>query len=174
MAGAAQSKDQRLRGVPGIELTDSKGNTNYYPGYLAASEDEGKKLRKNHEEAMQIEGILNKLDEVSKDKFSTLGPAALSEASAKIEDLTAQLVVKLKEVYNMGANFSEYEQSLILKQVPDGSWGAKFTGMWAIKSAGLRDQIIRIRTTQAASHGTKYAKDQQKLPMGQGMKAGFK
>ena len=174
LAGAAQSKDQRLRGVPGIELTDSKGNTNYYPGYLAASEDEGKKLRKNHEEAMQIEGILNKLDEVSKDKFSTLGPAALSEASAKIEDLTAQLVVKLKEVYNMGANFSEYEQSLILKQVPDGSWGAKFTGMWAIKSAGLRDQIIRIRTTQAASHGTKYAKDQQKLPMGQGMKAGFK
>ena len=157
LAEKTESKEKRLLGVPGIDLTDGEGNTGFYPGYFAATEDEAKKLRKNHTEAMQIEGILNKLDEVSKDKFSTLSPAALSDTSTQIEDLTAQLIVKLKEVYGMGANFSEYEQSLIIKQVPDDSWGAKFTGMWATKSANLRDQIIRIRKSQAASQGAKFA-----------------
>ena len=174
-ANIVKTKDELERGVPGIDLTDGEGNIGFYPGYFAATEKEGIELRKKHAEAMDIEDILNELDEVSKDKFSSLGPAALSQSSTRISNLTAQLIVKLKEVYGMGANFSEYEQSLIIKQVPDDSWGAKFTGMWATKSTNLRDQIIRIRKSQAASQGTEYGKkDKQKLPMSPGMKAGFK
>jgi len=174
-ANIVKTKDELERGIPGIDLTDGEGNIGFYPGYFAATEKEGIELRKKHAEAMDIEDILNELDEVSKDKFSSLGPAALSQTSTRISNLTVQLISKLKKVYNMGANFSEYEQSLIIKQVPDDSWGAKFTGMWATKSANLRDQIIRIRKSQAASQGTEYGKkDKQKLPMSPGMKAGFK
>ena len=175
VADAAQKKDFSERTIEATTLKDGKGDLHDMPTYLAKTPKEGAELRKVSGFGNQIQDVLNELDALA-DKdgdlpLSALGPRTISVTRAKVEALTNELIIKLKEFYGMGANFTEYEQTLIQALTPTDSWLEKW-GMWKVKSNNLRDTIVRTHRSQAAAQGAKFAQKPTGPKLGTGMKTG--
>ena len=174
----AEEKDFRERGIEPVTLKDGKGNLIEMPGYLAKTAKEGAELRKTSGFGHDIQDILNKLDtlsdETGKLPKSALLPAAISETRTKVAALANELIIKLKDFYGMGANFTEYEQTLIQALTPTDDWLEKWK-MWKVKSNNLRDTIVRTHKSMAAAQGAKFAQmpnAANKKKLGPGMKVG--
>ena len=175
VAAAALSKDQRKRKIEAVTLKDGKGNIIEMPAYLAKTKGEAEKLRETSGFGSQIQDVLNKLDTLA-DKdgempLSAMGPKTVSETRTKVAALTNELIIKLKDFYGMGANFTEYEQTLIQALTPTDAWLEKWK-MWKVKSNNLRDTIVRTHKSKAASQGTNFAEMPTGPRLGPGMKAG--
>ena len=178
VANAAKTVDERERKIEAVTLKDGKGNLIDMPSYLAKTAGEGEKLRETSGFGYNIQDLLNQLDDLA-DKdgdlpLSALGPRTISETRIKVEALTNELIIKLKEFYGMGANFTEYEQSLIQALTPTDDWLEKW-GQWKTKSNNLRDTIVRTHRSKAAAQGadfTKMPNAASKQKRGPGMKIG--
>lgn len=178
VADKAKSKDERERRIEAVTLKDGKGELIDMPAFLAKTPKEGAELRKTSGFGTQIQDVLNKLDalsdETGKLPLAAMGPKAISETRTKVAALANELIIKLKDFYGMGANFTVYEQELIQALTPTDKWLEKW-GMWKVKSNNLRDTIVRTHKSMAAAQGAGFtqmpnAADKKKL--GPGMKAG--
>ena len=178
VADKAKSKDERERRIEAVTLKDGKGELIDMPAFLAKTPKEGAELRKTSGFGTQIQDVLNKLDalsdETGKLPLAAMGPKAISETRTKVAALANELIIKLKDFYGMGANFTVYEQELIQALTPTDKWLEKW-GMWKVKSNNLRDTIVRTHRSMAAAQGAGFtempnAADKKKL--GPGMKAG--
>jgi hypothetical protein len=177
LAEKAKTKDENQRSVGPETLKDGSGNLHDMPGYFAKTKEEAIKLRETSGFAGDIQDILNELDaladETGKLPLSAMGPKAISDTRSKVSNLTNQLIVKLKDFYGMGANFTEYEQTLIQAMTPTDDWLEKW-GMWKTKSNSLRDTIVRTHRNKAKSQGAKFAQmpTTSERPKAKGMKIG--
>jgi hypothetical protein len=175
LAEAAQNKDQRGRSVEAVTLKDGSGNLIEMPGYFAKTEAEAIKLRETSGFGNQIQDVLDKLDtladETGKLPLAAQGPKFISETRTKVAALTNELIIKLKDFYGMGANFTEYEQTLIQALTPTDAWLEKWK-MWKVKSNNLRDTIVRTHKSKAATQGAKFAQKPTGPKLGTGMKTG--
>ena len=173
----AQKKDFREREIEAVTLKDGKGNLIDMPAYLAKTPAEGAELRKTSGFGNQIQDVLNKLDALSDETNSlpksALLPKFISETRTKVAALANELIIKLKDFYGMGANFTKYEQELIQALTPTDKWLEKW-GMWKVKSNNLRDTIVRTHRSMAAAQGAKWAQmpTTSELPKAKGMKTG--
>jgi len=178
VADDALSKDKRERRIEPVTLKDGKGNLIEMPEFLAKTKEEGAELRKTSGFGTQIQDVLNKLDTLA-DKtgdlpLSAMGPKSISETRTKVAALANELIIKLKDFYGMGANFTEYEQELIQALTPTDAWFEKWK-MWKVKSNNLRDTIVRTHKSMAAAQGAGFAQMPNaagKKKLGPGMKAG--
>ena len=178
VADLALSKDQRERRIEPVTLKDGKGNLIEMPAFLAKTAKEGAELRKTSGFGTQIQDVLNKLDALSDETNnlpkSALLPAVISETRNKVKALANELIIKLKDFYGMGANFTQYEQELIQALTPTDAWFEKWK-MWKVKSNNLRDTIVRTHKSMAAAQGAGFAQMPNaagKKKLGPGMKAG--
>jgi len=178
VADTAKSKDERERRIEPVTLKDGKGDLIDMPEFLAKTKEEGAELRKTSGFGTQIQDVLNKLDALSDETNnlpkSALLPAVISETRNKVKALANELIIKLKDFYGMGANFTEYEQSLIQALTPTDAWLEKW-GMWKVKSNNLRDTIVRTHRSMAAAQGAGFAQmpnAANKKKLGPGMKTG--
>ena len=178
VADTAKSKDERERRIEPVTLKDGKGELHEMPEFLAKTKEEGAELRKTSGFGTQIQNVLNKLDALADGTgdlpLSAMGPKAISETRTKVAALANELIIKLKDFYGMGANFTVYEQELIQALTPTDKWLEKW-GMWKVKSNNLRDTIVRTHRSMAAAQGAGFAQmpnaaDKKKL--GPGMKTG--
>ena len=173
----AQTKEQREREIEGVTLKNGKGELIYMPAYLAKTPGEGAELRKTSGFGNQIQDVLNKLDALADETgnlpLSAMGPKFISDTRTKVAALANELIIKLKDFYGMGANFTVYEQELIQALTPTDKWLEKW-GMWKVKSNNLRDTIVRTHRSMAAAQGAKWAQmpTTSELPKAKGMKTG--
>jgi len=174
----AQKKDSLEREIEPVTLKDGKGELHEMPAFLAKTKEEGVALRKTSGFGSQIQDVLNKLDALADEKgdlpLSAMGPKAISDTRTKVAALANELIIKLKDFYGMGANFTVYEQELIQALTPTDKWLEKW-GMWKVKSNNLRDTIVRTHRSMAAAQGAKFAQmpnAANKKKLGPGMKTG--
>ena len=160
VADTAKSKDERERRIEPVTLKDGKGDLIEMPAFLAKTPKEGAELRKTSGFGTQIQNVLNKLDALADGTgdlpLSAMGPKAISETRTKVAALANELIIKLKDFYGMGANFTVYEQELIQALTPTDKWLEKW-GMWKVKSNNLRDTIVRTHRSMAAAQGAGFA-----------------
>ena len=173
LADTAQTKDQRERGVGGIELTDENGNLKVYGAYLTATPKEGDKHRESWSQTKAISKILDDIDKIA-GTAGAFAPASLSNTRTSLENKSSQLIVHLKELYGMGAHFTEFEQALVRQQTPTDALFEQFK-VWEQKSKDLRRQLIMKHEARVGSQGGRLAQmpnaaDKKKL--GPGMKTG--
>ena len=161
LAKAVQKKDELGREIEATTLKDGKGELHDMPAYLAKTPGEGAELRKVSGFGSQIQDVLNRLDALADKEgelpLSALGPKTISDTRTKVRALANELIIKLKDFYGMGANFTEYEQELIQALTPTDKWLEKW-GMWKVKSNNLRDTIVRTHRSMAAAQGAAFTK----------------
>ena len=172
---AALSKDQRERSVKAIELIDENGNTVSLPSYLAQTEDEAKKHRESWLQTKSISEILNDIDKIAGTPGAFL-PDSISNTKTSLANKSSQLIVHLKELYGMGANFTQFEQALVRQQTPTDGVLEQFK-VWQQKSKDLRRQLIMKHKARSGSQGAKFTQmpnaGKQK-PLAKGQQAAFK
>ena len=171
----ALSKDQRVRSVKAIELTDENGKTVSMPGYLAATEDEAKKHRESWQQTDSISKLLDQIDKVA-GTAGAFAPGSLSNTKTSLKNLSSQLIVHLKELYGMGANFTEFEQALVRDQTPTDGLLEQFK-VWQQKSKDLRRQLIMKHQARSGSQGARVVQmpnAAKQKPLAKGQKAAFK
>ena len=169
----AQTKDQRERGVKGIELTDENGNLKVYGAYLTATPKEGPEHRKSWSETKAISKILDEIDKIA-GTAGAFAPASLSNTRTSLENQSSQLIVHLKELYGMGAHFTVFEQALVRQQTPTDALFEQFK-VWEQKSKDLRKQLIMKHEARVGSQGGILAQMPNaagKKKLGPGMKTG--
>jgi hypothetical protein len=90
-----------------------------------------------------------------------------------LKSLSSQLIVHLKELYGMGANFTEYEQALVRDQTPTDSLFEQFK-VWQQKSKDLRIQLIMKHEARSGSQGGQLGKmpTTSERPKAKGQKIG--
>jgi len=173
VADKALSKDQLERGVKAIELTDENGNLKVYDAYLTATPKEGAEHRESWKQTKAISNILNDIDKIAGTPGAFM-PDSLSNTKTSLANKSSQLIVHLKELYGMGANFTVFEQALVRQQTPTDALFEQFK-VWEQKSKDLRRQLIMKHEARVGSQGGKLAQmpnaaDKKKL--GPGMKTG--
>ena len=171
----ALSKDQRQRSVKAIELTDENGKTVSIPGYLAATEDEAKKHRESWQQTDSISKLLDQIDKVA-GTAGAFAPGSLSNTKTSLKNLSSQLIVHLKELYGMGANFTVFEQALVRDQTPTDGLLEQFK-VWQQKSKDLRRQLIMKHQARSGSQGGRVVQmpnAAKQKPLAKGQKAAFK
>ena len=139
---ASLSKEQRKKMVNSFTAEDSKGNAVLITGYVARDVDTAKKLTDQQKDALKVLSILDQLNELHQSPTRFIPAWAGGSDRSKINTLTADLELLLKERMGMGANYSEYEQSRIKAIVP----GTDITDMLfqhKTKSDQLRDEVIQ-------------------------------
>jgi LysM repeat protein len=139
---ATLGKEQRKQMVNSFSATDSKGNPVLITGYVARDVDTAKKLTAQQKDALKVLDILSQLDELHQSETKYWPAWAGGSDKSRINTLTADLELLLKERMGMGANYSEYEQSRIKAIVP----GTDITDMLfqhKTKSDQLRDEVIK-------------------------------
>jgi hypothetical protein len=151
----AQTKDQRERGVKAIELTDENGNLKVYGAYLTATPKEGAEHRESWSQTKAISKILDDIDKIA-GTAGAFAPASLSNTRTSLENKSSQLIVHLKELYGMGANFTVFEQALVRQQTPTDALFEQFK-VWEQKSKDLRRQLIMKHEARIGSQGGRLA-----------------
>ena len=139
---ATLGKEQRKKMVNSFSATDSKGNPVLITGYVARDVDTAKKLTAQQKDALKVLDILDQLNELHQSPTRFVPAWAGGSDKSRINTLTADLELLLKERMGMGANYSEYEQSRIKAIVP----GTDLTDMLfqhKTKSDQLRDEVIK-------------------------------
>jgi len=138
-------KEQRKRYVNSITLKDPEGETFIIPGYLARDAKSAEELTNDQQRAQDIFNILDDLDELHKDP-TKFGPGIFSKTAKEIDTQSYNLELLLKNEMKMGANYSEYEQTLIQGIMPTAKWHEKFS-IYKTKSAKLRKDVVnRLRS----------------------------
>jgi LysM repeat protein len=172
VADKAQSKEQRELGVKAISLKDADGKLNEFAAYYVATPKEGEKHRESWSQTYAISKILDDIDQIAGTAGAFM-PASLSNTKTSLENLSSQLIVHLKELYGMGANFTEYEQALVRQQTPTDALFEQFK-VWERKSKDLRRQLIMKHEARAGSQGGRLAQmpTTPELPKAKGMKTG--
>ena len=84
-------------------------------------------------------------------------PGALSNTKTSLKNLSSQLIVHLKELYGMGANFTVFEQALVRDQTPTDGLLEQFK-VWEQKSKDLRSQLIMKHQSRSGSQGGQLSK----------------
>lgn len=160
--------------VESITLTDENGKLKVYDAYLTATKKEGEKHRESWSQTTAISKILDDIDKVGGTAGAFM-PGSLSNTRTSLENLSSQLIVHLKELYGMGAHFTEYEQALVRQQTPTDALFEQFK-VWQQKSKDLRRQLIMKHEARVGSQGGSLetmstTSDQPETPTG--LKKGF-
>ena len=147
----AQSKDELGRWVKAMTLPESNGKTRKIDGYYANTVEEGKDHRKNWTATNAISNILDDIDKIAGTAGAFM-PDSLSNTKTSLASLSSQMIVHLKELYGMGANFTEFEQALVRQQTPTDRLLEQFK-VWEQKSKDLRKQLIMKHEARRSSQG---------------------
>jgi hypothetical protein len=156
LAKTVQSKEERELGVKAISLKGADGKLNEFAAYFAATPIEGAQHRESWNQTYAISGILDKIDKVAGTTGAFM-PGALSNTKTSLKNLSSQLIVHLKELYGMGANFTVFEQALVRDQTPTDGLLEQFK-VWEQKSKDLRSQLIMKHQSRSGSQGGQLSK----------------
>jgi len=138
---ASLSKEQRKKMVNSITVTNSKGDLDVITAYVARDTDTAKKITNDQKNALKVLAILDEINELHKSP-TVFVPAWMGGSDkSRLNTLTAQLELLLKEQMNMGAHYSEYEQARI-KAIAPGTDLTDMLYQHKIKSDALRDEVI--------------------------------
>ena len=172
VADKAQSKEQRELGVKAMSLKGPDGELNEFAAYYAATPKEGEKHRESWAQTYAISKILDDINEIAGTAGAFM-PDSLSNTKTSLANKSSQLIVHLKELYGMGANFTEYEQALVRQQTPTDGLLEQFK-VWEQKSKDLRIQLIMKHKARSGSQGGQFSKmpTTSKLPKAKGMQTG--
>ena len=146
------NKEQRKRMVKSWTGVDSKGVPIAIPAYLARDPKTAEKLTEEQVSAQDALDYITMLDELyeSNEKYI---PAWLGgEVSQKIDRIAKRLELTFKKIEGMGANYTAYEAELIRGILPTSDIIDKIS-KYKVKSAMLRDQVIRKLKTSAKVRG---------------------
>ena len=138
---ASLSKEQRKKLVNSVTVTNSKGDLDIVTAYVARDVASAKKITQDQKNALKVLDILDEINELHKSP-TVFVPAWMGGSDkSRLNTLTAQLELLLKEQMNMGAHYSEYEQARI-KAIAPGTDLSDMLYQHKIKSDALRDEVI--------------------------------
>jgi len=152
----AQTKEQRELGVKAITLKDADGKLNEFAAYYASSPKEGAEHRESWAQTYAISKILDDINEIAGTAGAFM-PDSLSNTKTSLANKSSQLIVHLKELYGMGANFTVFEQALVRQQTPTDGLLEQFK-VWKQKSKDLRRQLIMKHEARSGSQGGQLGK----------------
>ena len=145
------SREDKKMWVPPIDFKDGEGNQISIPGYKAVTEKEAAEFRKNRALGKKVNNIMDDMESLLQDA-SRWSPAIFSKTSARLEQLSNELILIVKMKNNMGANFTVPEQIMIKSTVPTATIKDKI-GVALIKLAGVREQYIKDEYAVMESQG---------------------
>ena len=136
----AQTTDQRKRGVNPVTLKNGKGETVTIPGYAASTEGEAIKSREIRAGAKKINNLLDDMENLYENESNWL-PGVIDESTAQLNQKYNQLLLVVKNINKMGANFTLPEIAMIEAVIPTADIAGKLT-TGLVKISALRDQYI--------------------------------
>ena len=167
----AQSKDFRERGVKPVTLKNGQGETVTIPGYAASTVGEAEKSREIRAGAKKINNLLDDMENLYKNESNWL-PGVIDESTAQLNQKYNQLLLVVKNVNKMGANFTLPEIEMIKAVIPTADIAGKLsTGL--VKISALRDQYISDEYAVMESFGyTQMPNAANKKKLAKGQKIG--
>ena len=171
VADAALSKDKLERGVPSVDVINGDGETVTIPGYLAPTPKEGAEQRLIRKQTKQINNLLTKMQDLYSNE-NNWGPGVINQSAVSLEQHQKELLLIVKNINKMGANFTVPEIEMITATIPTTDIAGKLnTGLIKIKN--LRNKYISDEKATMESFGyTKMPNAAGKKKLGPGMKAG--
>ena len=172
---AALSKDQRERTVNSVTLKNGQGESVDVPKYEASTVKEAEKARDIRAGAKKINNLLDDMENLYKNESNWL-PGVIDKSTAQLEQKYNQLLLVVKNVNKMGANFTLPEIQMITAVIPTADIPGKLhTGL--VKISALRDQYITDEFAVMESHGYKLGmmpNAGKQKPLAKGQQAAFK
>ena len=155
-ANIVKTKEERELGVKAISLKGADGKLNEFAAYFAATPKEGDKHRESWAQTYAISALLDDINEIAGTAGAFM-PDSLSNTKTSLANKSSQLIVHLKELYGMGANFTVFEQALVRQQTPTDGLLEQFK-VWEQKSKDLRSQLIMKHQSRSGSQGGQLSK----------------
>jgi hypothetical protein len=113
----ALDKDERERKVEGIVLPNESGDVVEHPAFLAKTKEQQIKLTTFMKDTQSISDEIQVIKELLNDPNKWL-PAVFSETKAKMDIAHNRILLKVKFINKMGANFTVSEQVMIKSIIP--------------------------------------------------------
>ena len=153
LAKTAKTKDERERGVNEVEVINGDGETVVIEGYLAPTAGEGTKQRLIRAQTKKLNTLLSQLDALYADE-NLWGPGVINDSVVTLEQAQKELLLMVKNINQMGANFTLPEIEMITATIPTTDISGKLsTGR--IKIRNLRNKYISDEYATMASYGYK-------------------
>ena len=147
----AKSKDHRVRSVNSIEVTNGDGETVVIPGYLAPTEKAAGEQVLIREQSIKINTLLTSMHDLYTNENNWL-PSVINESAVKLEQDQKELLLMVKNINKMGANFTVPEIEMITATIPTTDISGKLsTGLIKIKK--LRNKYISDQEATMQSFG---------------------
>ena len=171
LAETAQTKDLRERAVKSIEVTNGDGETVVIPGYSAPTPKAAAEQTLIREQSIKINTLLTSMHDLYTNENNWL-PGVINESAVKLEQDQKELLLLVKNINKMGANFTLPEIEMITATIPTTDLSGKLsTGLIKIKK--LRNKYISDQKATMESFGyTKMPNAASKQKRGPGMKIG--
>jgi hypothetical protein len=151
LASAAQTKDQRERSVNSIEVTNGDGEAVVIPGYLAPTVKAAGEQVLIREQSIKINTLLTSMHDLYTNENNWL-PGVINESAVKLEQDQKELLLLVKNINKMGANFTVPEIEMITATIPTTDISGKLTtGLIKIKK--LRNKYISDQKATMESFG---------------------
>ena len=113
----ALDKDERERKVEGIALINAEGEKVELPAFFAKTKEQQIKLTKFMEQTDEISNEIQQMKKLFDDPNKWL-PAIFSETKKQLDIHHNNIMLKVKFINNMGANFTVSEQAMIKAVIP--------------------------------------------------------
>jgi len=113
----ALDKDERERKVEGIALINAEGEKVELPAFFAKTKEQQIKLTKFMEQTDEISNEIQQMKKLFDDPNKWL-PAVFSETKKQLDIHHNNIMLKVKFINNMGANFTVSEQAMIKAVIP--------------------------------------------------------
>jgi len=113
----ALDKDERERKVEGIALINAEGEKVELPAFFAKTKEQQIKLTKFMEQTDEISNEIQQMKKLFDDPNKWL-PAVFSETKNQLDIHHNNIMLKVKFINNMGANFTVSEQAMIKAVIP--------------------------------------------------------
>jgi hypothetical protein len=151
LASAAQTKDQRERSVNSIEVTNGDGEAVVIPGYLAPTVKAAGEQVLIREQSIKINTLLTSMHDLYTNENNWL-PGVINESAVKLEQDQKELLLLVKNINKMGANFTVPEIEMITATIPTTDISGKLT-TGLIKKKKLRNKYISDQKATMESFG---------------------
>ena len=153
LAKTAKTKDERERGVNEVEVINGDGETVVIEGYLAPTSAEGTKQRLIRAQTEKINNLLSNMHNLYADA-NLWKPGVINDSVVTLEQNYNELLLIVKNINQMGANFTVPEIKMITATIPTTDIAGKLTtGLVKIKN--LRNKYISDERATMASYGYK-------------------
>ena len=153
LAKTAKTKDERERGVNEVEVINGDGETVVIEGYLAPTPKEGEKQRLIRAQTEKINTLLSNMHDLYADA-NLWKPGVINDSVVTLEQNYNELLLIVKNINQMGANFTVPEIKMITATIPTTDIAGKLTtGLVKIKN--LRNKYISDERATMASYGYK-------------------